>query len=65
MNYEQWIIPHGYPDHCVVSSHIESKLGHLACFDQWDIGKCDRGRGLITSCTDTCPFGTQWPYEKS
>lgn len=57
-------MPNGYPDHCVVSFHIESKLGHLAYFDQWDIRNCDICKALIPSFIDTC-FEIQGLYDES
>lgn len=33
----------------VIPSHTDSGLGHLTCCGQWDISKCDKSRGLISS----------------
>lgn len=38
-----------YPCACTDSSHIDSELGHVTYFGQWDISKHDAGKGSINA----------------
>ena len=48
---------YSYPG--VVSSHIDSELGSVTCFSQWDTSKHDANRGLISKCFCLPLFLTQ------
>lgn len=40
-----------YLDLCVVPSLIDSGLGYVTSFGQWDFRKCDTTGDLISTCT--------------
>lgn len=45
---------------CVAPSHMDSGIGPVTCFGQWDISKNKASRGL----TSTCHWGTQLPCNR-